>query len=145
MASPAAHAVAAIVDAHSPDTGMPAPDAGAVGGETAITSSESDKKRTPHMSEETLIADLLATFPGIHARPLREFGAKGWTHGVWTGGEARMPDGLPVFSDIAYADDTYDGGVHTGFSAWLEARGWYLERYDELAFFIVTIASAEAP
>lgn len=99
---------------------------------------------THHQTEEALIANLIATFPGLHARPLCEFGAAGWDYGVWTGGEADMPDGLPIFSTLMQGEDTHDGGVHTGFTSWLEARGWYLECYDGGTYFIVPVAAAEA-
>ena len=88
-------------------------------------------------TENELIADLKVTFPGIHARPLSEYGAPGWTHGVWTGGEALMPDGLPVFSTLHNEMGDYDGGIHEGFTAWLASRGWYIETYDYGTHFIV--------
>lgn len=100
---------------------------------------------TPMLFEPELLADLLATYPGIHARPLREFGAAGWEHGVWTGGDALMPDGLPIFSTLMQGEETHDGGVHTGFTAWLEARGWYLECYDGGTYFIVPLPAEETP
>jgi len=65
------------------------------------------------ISEEALLTDLKATYPGIHAHPLREYGAPGWTRGVCTGGEAVMPDGMPMFSTLYYGNPTYDGDVHT--------------------------------
>ena len=40
-----------------------------------------------------------------------------------------MPDGLRIFSYWNGAEE-YDGGVHQGFTAWLENRGWYLECCD---------------
>ena len=82
-------------------------------------------------SESALIADLKSAFPGLHIRPLREFGASGFDHGVWTGmdGAAQFSDGTPLFLTVPSEEDGYDGGIHTGFSAWLDARGWYIENY----------------
>lgn len=98
-------------------------------------------------SEEALIADLKATFPGIHARPLREFGAPGREYpcGVWAGADGTaMPDELPIFSTLACSDpDHYDGNIHVGFLAWLQARGWYVESYDGGTHFIVPLPSEE--
>lgn len=104
-------------------------------------------------SESKLIADMGATFPFLFARPLREFGKDySYMTGVWTGGPGDMPDGLPIFDNTRThgdsentADGSYDGGVHDGFTAWLESRGWYIERYDDETFFIVPIASIERP
>lgn len=95
-------------------------------------------------SEEALLRDLLATYPGIHARPLQEFGAQGFDYGVWSGGEAEMPDGLPIFTTLMYGEPTHDGGVHTGFLAWLELRGWYVENYDGETYMIVPLQSVDA-
>jgi hypothetical protein len=93
--------------------------------------------------EVQLLADLKATFPGIHARPLREFGAEGWDYGVWTGGEADMPDDMPIFSTMNYGDPEFNGDVHAGFLAWLAQRGWYIETYDHGTYMIVPISDAE--
>lgn len=88
--------------------------------------------------EDRLIAELLATFPGLCARPLSDFGAPGWERGVWTGGDAVMPDGLPIFGSLAINDsDYYNGTVHHAFEAWLQDRGWYIENYDGATHFIV--------
>jgi len=97
---------------------------------------EIDLKNEPSTQQE-LLADMHATFPGLFAKPGIEFG-KGYADAIWTGGEALMPDGHPIFWDLG--DDGYDGGVHQGFTAWLETRGWYLERYDESAFLAYPIA-----
>lgn len=94
-------------------------------------------------SEEALLRDLHATYPGIHAKPLREFGAQGFDYGVWSGGEALMPDGLPIFSTLMYGEETHDGGVHTGFLSWLERRGWYVENWDGGTHLIVPLQSPE--
>lgn len=87
--------------------------------------------------EQLLIADLLATFPGLFARPLREFG-RAWSNavGVWTGGPANMPDGYPIFDDGCYLLDVYNGRVHEGFERWLALRGWVIEDYDGAVFHI---------
>lgn len=97
-------------------------------------------------SEANLISDMKATFPGLHVRPAREFGLKGYNHGVWTGGPGDMPDGLPVFDSVRFpgdsedpADGRYDGGVHEGFIAWLEERGWHVENIDGETFLIIPI------
>lgn len=95
-------------------------------------------------SEDALVADLKATYPGLHVRPLREYGGT-WqgSAGAWTGGPGDMPDGLPIFNDLAYAERGYDGGVHEGFTAWLEKRGWYMECEDAGTYMIVPILSAQ--
>lgn len=83
-------------------------------------------------TEDALIADMKATFPGLMARHGIEFSSK-YPGTVWTGGEGDMPDGLPIFAHWSDAEE-YDGGVHRGFTAWLENRGWYLENYDGVTF-----------
>ena len=99
-------------------------------------------------SESALISDLRATFPGMHIRPLREFGSD-WRNrvGVWTGGtgdsDGCMPDGLAIFNTLAYGEEEYDGPIHTGFLIWLELRGWYIESYDAATHHIVAIAECE--
>lgn len=92
------------------------------------------------MPDEQLIADLRATFPGIHARPALEYGVKDFQDGVWVAGEACMPDGLPIFCDLACADpDHYNGLVHHAFEAWLQARGYDLECWDAGVYFAVPL------
>lgn len=95
-------------------------------------------------NESALIADLKATFPGLPVRPISEYGLPEFTHGVWTGSgtNANFTDGLPLFID--WQDWFYDGGVHEGFTAWLESRGWYIENHDGETMFIIPIASARA-
>ena len=101
-------------------------------------------------SESQLMADMDATFPQLFKRPLREFG-KDYASmiGVWTGGPGDMPDGLPIFSSLRYhgdsedpSDGSYDGGVHDGFTAWLESRGWYVENHDGETYLVIPIAYA---
>lgn len=86
-------------------------------------------------AEAALIADLEATFPGVHARALSDpkwSGSSGFTRGVRIAGEAVMPDGLPMLCTLACPDpdEYYDGEVHLAFIAWLKARGWSLECWD---------------
>lgn len=93
-------------------------------------------------SESSLLAELALTFPGLHKRPLREFG-KNYAAmiGVWTGGPGDMPDGLPIFNSTEFGG-AYDGHIHKEFLAWLERRGWYVENHDEATFLIIPIAYA---
>ncbi len=90
-------------------------------------------------TDESLIADLLATFPGVMARPIAEYKAPGYTEGVWVAGEAEMPDGLPMFSTLHFGEPGFDGGVHTGLTEWIEARGYYLETYDYGTYFALPV------
>jgi len=95
-------------------------------------------------SVDRMIADLKATFPGIHARPLADF-IPDWGQGVWSGGEALMPDGLPIFRYYYTDSDEYEGTVHVGFLAWLERRGWYSEAYDYGTHFLIPIGQPLIP
>jgi hypothetical protein len=95
--------------------------------------------------QHQLIAEMKATFPGIHARPLAEFGLAGSDYGVWTGMDGLVTMGdEPIFLDACLHADGYDGGIHEGFLAWLESRGWYVENYDGATLFIIPIAFATA-
>jgi len=96
------------------------------------------------MNEQQLIADMKATFPGIFARPLRDFSENyGNTDGVWTGGDdIRMPDGKRMFGAFEDAESD-EFGIHKGFIAWLECRGWYIESWDSLTHHIVRLPTAE--
>ncbi len=94
-------------------------------------------------SADALMAELRTAYPDLWVRPAQEFGDPTLTYGVWTGGEARMPNGDQIFSGLANDPDKYDGRVHVDFLKWLEQRGWYVEDYDGATFFIVTIASAQ--
>lgn len=91
------------------------------------------------LTDEALIADLLATFPGIMARPIAEYKAPGYVDGAWIGGEATMPDGLPMFSTLYYGEPEFDGGIHTALIEWIEARGYYLETYDHGTYFALPV------
>lgn len=91
------------------------------------------------MTDQALIADLRATFPGIMARPIAEFKAPGYAEGVWIGGEVEMPDGLPMFSALSHAEPEFDGEVHSGLVEWIEARGYYLETYDAGTYFALPV------
>lgn len=90
-------------------------------------------------SESALIADLKATWPAMHVRPLREFGKDFKLPGAWLGFDnCEMPDGNPVHM-MSHCGDGYDGGIHDGFTEWLESRGWYLENYDGDTFHAIAI------
>lgn len=95
------------------------------------------------ITTEAMLADLSSSFPALWKRPLREFGKPGLEmargEGVWTGQDTGhdMPDGSPIFNDLANGDDDYDGTVHLGFLAWLNARGWYCENYDGATYFLI--------
>ena len=91
------------------------------------------------MTDEHLISDLLATFPGVHARPIRECRVPGYQDGVWLAGEAEMPDGFPMFSTLYYGEPEFNGDVHEGFERWLEDRGYWLETYDYGTYFALPI------
>lgn len=92
------------------------------------------------MTEAELIADLKATFPGIYARPVREYGQPEYQEGVWVAGEACMPDGLPIFRMSCSADpDHYNGYAHHAFEAWLETRGYLLECWDVDTHFAIPV------
>lgn len=102
-------------------------------------------------NESALIADMAATFPCLFKRPLREFGPDYANMiGVWTGGPGDMPDGLPIFNHLRTygdsenpADGSYDGGIHDGFTEWLELRGWYIENHDGETMLIIPISYAK--
>ena len=92
-------------------------------------------------NEAELIQDLRSTYPGLHVRPLSEYGQRfSDIRGVWTGGPGNMPDGLPIFDSlIQTCDEGYEGGVNDGFTEWLERRGWYIENNDGETMFILSI------
>lgn len=86
------------------------------------------------MTDEQLIADLLATFPGVHAKPARDY-CKTRQEGVWVAGEAVMPDGYPMFSTMHFGEPEFNGDVHAALERWLEDRGYWLETYDYGVYF----------
>ncbi|MGW8306352.1 MAG: hypothetical protein ACWGIK_11095 [Achromobacter pulmonis] len=100
------------------------------------------------LTYDAMRADLAATFPGLWMRPLREFGEQ-WedVEGIWTGAEDEvlMPDGMPIFETVSPDPDDYDGTVHLGFIAWLDARGWSWDRYDGSTYFLVPDSYFGAP
>ncbi len=93
------------------------------------------------LDPQILVRQLNATFPGIGARLVDHELAQ--QPGVCVHGLAMMPDGLPVFSDLFADQLEYDGTLHTGFEAWLEMRGWYVEPYDGDRLDLVRIADAD--
>lgn len=96
-------------------------------------------------SEAQLLAELPVAFPGIFARPLREFSKNEPQYGVWTGGEATTKNGHPLFCSYECPDQRiYNGRVHVRLERFLEERGWYIEDYDGATFFILPIAMLEA-
>ncbi|MES2939208.1 MAG: hypothetical protein V4864_16095 [Pseudomonadota bacterium] len=94
------------------------------------------------ITEQELLADLAATFPGLNAQPLRTFG-KNWTNaaGAWFHKPHFMPDGLPLFVvpfEVGNVEpEGYRCWVHEAFLVWLELRGWHLETYDYGTYLIV--------
>lgn len=103
------------------------------------------------LTEAELIAELIAAYSHLRVRPLRDYYPDGHymkdTLGAWIGGEsdACVPNGLPIFDPLncGGAEFGYDGGVHKDFTAWLEARGWYLECEDYGVYMAVSIKETE--
>jgi hypothetical protein len=90
------------------------------------------------LTDQELIADLRASFPGIHAEHARQYGIPQYEQGVWIGGEAVMPDQSEIFCTLACSDpDIYNGRVHHAFEAWVEKRGYSLDCYDHGTYFAV--------
>jgi hypothetical protein len=87
--------------------------------------------------EALLIDELHATFPGIFARPLREYGAN-WADaiGVWTGGDVTLV-GFNLFESVSPDPTLYNGRVLHLFEVWLERRGWWIGDYDGAVFHIL--------
>ena len=100
---------------------------------------------THRPNQDLLIHELAAKFPVLRVRPLADFGIDGLDFGAWTHTEsgAVFHDGLPLFVSSSLSEPGYDGGVHQGFTAWLDSRGWYIENYDGLTIFIVPIFDAQ--
>jgi hypothetical protein len=97
------------------------------------------------MTIDQLIADIRATFPGVTAS--QRLSCMGIFDQWMIAGEqsALFPDGLSVFCDCfgCIEAGTHDGGVHLAFAAWLENRGFYLEREDAFWFVPTRIPTAE--
>ena len=100
---------------------------------------EMSLNRMNEADEARLIADLAATFPGTNPRSLRQWSGRSTSFGACVCGEAVMPDGCEIGPYIFPDSDEYDGWVHAGFEAWVEARGWYVELYEPGALHIVPI------
>lgn len=97
---------------------------------------------TKHLTEEQLIADLHATFPGILAKPACEYRRPEYQRGAWVGGEACIGD-LPIFSDLECDDpDEYNGRVLHVFEQWLADRGYDLDCWDYGTYFAVPVQQA---
>jgi hypothetical protein len=96
------------------------------------------------MNMDELIFDIRATFPGVIAESRQS--CTGGMHWM-IGGEqhVELPDGLSVFCDCygCIENGTHDGGVHLGFAAWLESRGFYLEREDSFWFVPTALPTEE--
>lgn len=107
--------------------------------------------RSTSTTTAAMMAELSITFPAMRIRPLREFGRDyACAEGVWTYEDVAhvMPDGLPMFCSLSDGGDDfpeYDGTVHIGFTAWLDARGWYAERYDGGTYFLLRDADLPEP
>lgn len=88
--------------------------------------------------QAAMLADLSASFPAMKKRPLAEFSQEfAAQDGVWVCGDPPTMPGTaePIFCWMgsgycADEEGLYDGYIHTGFVAWLEARGWFWECYD---------------
>jgi hypothetical protein len=95
------------------------------------------------MNIEELTADIRATFPGVET--MKRKSSTGNEHWMLAAEEAQFPDGLKIFCDCAgcHESGSHDAGVHLGFAAWLESRGFYLEREDEFWFVPTEIPTPE--
>ena len=101
---------------------------------------------TTEISTEAMLAELTITFPALWKRPLSEFGkAYAGKPGVWTGADTRhvMQDGEPIFQRVAVVGEPpyINGPVHQAFEAWLEAKGWTWELYDDGRFHLLPSSS----
>ena len=98
-----------------------------------------------NFTEAQMLNDLRVTFPSPPTRPLREFGPEFQREGVWTGQDTPhvMPDGDPIFNDLANGEPPYNGRVHEAFGAWLARRGWYVETYDGMTLHLVPDVARE--
>jgi hypothetical protein len=85
-----------------------------------------------------LLLDVRVTFPKllVELRPIsRRLPGAELIWMIAASEDALMPDGNPFFL-IGDAPE-YSDGIHAGFDAWLDARGWYIERYST-AWYIPT-------
>lgn len=80
------------------------------------------------MTESQLMQDIKATFPGFHVEIDYPFSNELVGIAIKADTSVLMPDGMPVFDDYG-PEHSYDDGVHSGFSAWLDRRGYYVEPY----------------
>ena len=97
------------------------------------------------MNIDQLIADILATFPGVVAQKRIQHTTNPAGELSWMiAGEqnAVMSDGKSLFADCS-DDAHYSMGVHVAFDAWLSNRGWYLENYDGFWFWPVALPANE--
>ncbi len=93
--------------------------------------------------EIALIAELQATFPGSRPVSLRTWQGHTDSIGVVVCGEAEVAPGQPI-GPYRYVDmPEYNGLIHTGFEAWLEARGWYAEVYEYGTLWILPLPSQQ--
>lgn len=98
------------------------------------------ERRSPKAEKAALLRDVRATFPLVaidqryvdRRSPGRELA---WMIAA-PEEAATMADGLPMFCHWHFRDENSynDDGWHLAFDRWLELRGWYLERYDEVWF-----------
>lgn len=102
--------------------------------------------RRVSLTDEQMAAELTITFRITRLISLPEWGPKHGAHGGFVvGTEGQMPDGEPMFTELPGDDDGYDGFIHKGFSAWLEARGWAYDAYDGGTFFLVPLSYFDEP
>lgn len=89
---------------------------------------------------EELMEQLRTNFPNLYVRMSGKLFSDRGT--LWTGvhHDHVFHDGKQIFMDDSSGPIAgYDGGVHCGFTAWLEARGWYLENHDGESYVICAI------
>ena len=90
------------------------------------------------ISQQEMMQDALASFPGLIIRPVGNFASPHTGRMlVCTYEDAEMPDGMPVFWTMECSDPAiYDGHVHHGFVTWMKQRGWRIEHYDGDVFLL---------
>ncbi|MFM0020895.1 hypothetical protein [Paraburkholderia azotifigens] len=94
------------------------------------------------MTEQQLMQDLTATFPGLRAEVNYPFSTELVGLALKADTSVLMPDGQPIFDDFGCERD-HDNGVHVGFHAWLERRGWYIEPYGYGSWCAIPLPSDE--